>query len=167
LPALVRAFARLDSACRLFILGSGPLEEELRRICASQGIGNVSFGGHIPQAELLRYTAHADLGMIPYEDAGLLNMRYCSPNKLFEFIEAKVPICASMLPELSRLVTENKIGAAYHMGSADEIAAAIRDCRQRCERGEFTGTTRENARQKFAWSEQSKRLLALYEGLGV
>ena len=167
LPNLVRAFAHLDSSFRLFVLGSGPVEQEIRHICARERIGNVAFGGHVPQAELLRYTAHADLGLIPYEDAGLLNMRYCSPNKLFEFIEAKIPICASRLPELTRLVTENGIGAAYSMHTPEEIAAAIRDCRQRCERGDFANAQRDNARRKFGWPGQSKRLLALYEQLGV
>lgn len=167
LPNLVRAFGRLNDSYRLFILGAGPLEREMRQICQREGISRVAFGGHIPQAELLRYTAHAHLGIIPYEDAGLLNMRYCSPNKLFEFIEAKVPICASRLPELARLVTENGIGASYAMDSAEQVAGAIHDCRQRCERGEFAASMRENARRRFAWSEQSKRLLGLYEDLGV
>lgn len=167
LPNLVRAFASLDDSYRLFILGSGPLEQELRQLCQQAHIGNVAFGGHIPQADLLRFTAHADMGIIPYEDAGLLNMRYCSPNKLFEFIEAKVPICASQLPELTRLVTDNGIGATYRMQSAAAVASAIRDCRQRCERGEFATAQRESARRRFAWSEQSKRLIALYDSLGV
>jgi glycosyltransferase involved in cell wall biosynthesis len=167
LPNLVRAFALLDNSFRLFILGSGPLETQMRQICAGQGIRNVLFGGHIPQADLLRFTAHADLGMIPYLDGGILNMRYCTPNKLFEFIQVKVPVCASKLPELTRLVTENGIGAVYEMRSPQEVAAAIQDCRRRCERDEFDSSARERARKKFAWSEQSKRLIGLYESLGV
>jgi glycosyltransferase involved in cell wall biosynthesis len=167
LPHLVRAFEGLDDGYRLFVLGAGPLEGELRRLATASRIRNVAFGAHITQAELLRYTAHADLGIIPYEDSGVLNMRYCTPNKLFEFIEAKVPICASSLPELARIVTEHGIGAAYAMNSPAEIAGAIRDCRQRCERGEFELEARERAREHFAWSEQRRRLLTLYEDLGV
>jgi glycosyltransferase involved in cell wall biosynthesis len=167
LPNLVRAFGQIDPSNRLFIIGTGPLEKQVREICRRQRILNVFFGGFIPQADLLRYTVHADLGMIPYEDAGLLNMRYCSPNKLFEFIEAKIPICASELPELSRIVREHGIGGVYPMNSAEEIAAAIRDCRKRVERGEFTAAAREQARQSYAWCTQAQRLIGLYEQLGA
>jgi glycosyltransferase involved in cell wall biosynthesis len=167
LPNLVRALRQLDSSYRLFIIGTGPLERALRSLCAKHRLRNVYFGGFIPQVELLRYTAQADLGIIPYEDGGLLNNRYCTPNKLFEFIEAQVPICASALPELKRVVVDHGIGAVYPMGSAEEITAALRDCRQRCERGDFTPTAREQARRRFAWSEQGSRLLRLYEELGV
>jgi glycosyltransferase involved in cell wall biosynthesis len=167
LPNLVRAFARLDDSYGLFIIGTGPLEAKLRALCNQQRSGNVHFGGFIPPSELLRYTAHADLGIIPYEDGGLLNMRYCTPNKLFEFIEAGVPICASDLPELARVVVENNIGAVYLMRSPDDIAAAIQDCRHLCERGDFALACRQQARRRFAWSEQAKRLIALYEQLGV
>ncbi|OAI41214.1 hypothetical protein AYO40_03650 [Planctomycetaceae bacterium SCGC AG-212-D15] len=165
LPNLVRAFGRLDASYRLFILGSGPLEKELRALPRPQR--NVFFGGSVPPSDLLRFTAHADLGIIPYEDAGLLNMRYCTPNKLFEFIEARVPICVSDLPELRRVAIEHGIGAAYAMGSPDEIAVAVRDCRRRCERGDFTAAARDQARARFCWSEQGRRLIRMYEQLGV
>jgi glycosyltransferase involved in cell wall biosynthesis len=167
LPNLTRAFTHLDESYRLLIIGSGPMEQTVRDLCARHALRHVHLGGFIPQADLLRYTAHADLGVIPYEDPGLLNMRYCTPNKLFEFIEAQVPICASDLPELSRIVVGSGIGAVYPMTSPEEIAAALRDCRARCERGDFTVVAREAARRKFAWAEQGKRLLALYDQLGV
>jgi glycosyltransferase involved in cell wall biosynthesis len=167
LPNLTRAFTHLDDSYRLVIIGSGPMEQTVRELCDRHSLRHVHLVGFIPQADLLRYTAHADLGVIPYEDPGLLNMRYCTPNKLFEFIEAQVPICASDLPELSRIVVGNGIGAVYPMTSPQAIAAALRDGRARCEHGEFTVAARETARRKFAWAEQGQRLLELYEHLGV
>jgi glycosyltransferase involved in cell wall biosynthesis len=167
LPNLARAFAHLGPSYRLLIIGSGPMERPVRDLCARHAIANVHLGGFIPQAELLRYTVHADLGVIPYEDPGLLNMRYCTPNKLFEFIEARVPICASDLPELSRMVMGNRIGGVYPMTSPEKIARALQDCRARCERGEFSAAAREAAQRKFCWAEQGKRLLTLYEQLGA
>ena len=47
----------------------------------------------VPQAELLEWTAAADIGIIPYQPVDL-NTRFCSPNKLFEYIAAGIPSSA-------------------------------------------------------------------------
>ncbi len=167
LPRLVEAFGQLPDSLQLLLLGQGPLERELRELCGRKKLTNVFFGAHVPQEQLLGYTHHADLGIIPYEDAGLLNMRYCTPNKLFEYIEACIPVCASDLPELVRIVDGGGIGKTYPMRSADEIAQAVRECRERVVRGEFHAGRRERVRQRFAWTHQRQRLLTLYEQFGV
>ena len=162
LSNLVGAFAQLNGAAQLYLLGDGPANDTLQRTCRRRRTGNVFFGDQVPQDELLRYVARADLGVIPYRGEESLNHLYCTPNKLFEFIEAGVPVCASDLPELRRIVAENGIGAVHPMGTADQIAAAIRDCRVRCERGEFTAAARQAARETYSWKGQAKKLLAFY-----
>ena len=167
LENLVQAFQKLDTAVQLFLLGAGPAEALLKTLCTRLGISNVFFGRWVPQEHLLRYIAHAHLGVIPYSGSTLLNNRYCTPNKLFEFIEAEIPICASDLPELRRIVAGHGIGAVYPMEDVTAIAHAIEACRVRCLRGDFALSTRHAARQKFSWERQEARLLELYERLGV
>ena len=48
----------------------------------------------VPQKELLDYTAGADFGIIPYPAIDL-NTKYCTPNKMFEFVSAEIPIIAN------------------------------------------------------------------------
>ena len=96
------------------------------------------FAPPVPQRELLGYVAAADLGVIPYNDRHLLNTLLCSPNKLYEFVEAGVPVCASDLPELARFVALHKIGLSGPMSTPRQIAAAIDLCLQAKARGEFT-----------------------------
>ena len=116
----------------------------------------------------MHYTPHADLGIIPYQDQpGLLNTTYCTPNKLFEFIEAQLPICASDLPELKNIVAAHGIGDAYDLSAAEQIADAIRDCRNRIAAGEFPLASREVARREFSWKAQACKLLEIYERLGI
>ena len=164
---LVKAFGRLDPSTALLLLGGGPMAGRLRRLCRRRGIANVFFGDWLPQEDLLRYVRHADLGVIPYTDSRLLNNRYCTPNKLFEFIEAQVPICAADLPELRRIIRGQGIGDVYPMESVRDIARAVADGRARCERGEFTRAARRAARETFAWERQGRNLLALYDRLKV
>ena len=62
-----------------------------------------------PQDELPLWSAGAALGIIPYENTGL-NHLYCTPNKLWEFPNAGVPILATSLIEMERIIGTWKTG---------------------------------------------------------
>jgi glycosyltransferase involved in cell wall biosynthesis len=167
LDSLVLAFEELGNEARLFLLGGGAYEAELKKICTEHRLTNVHFGRPVSQKQLAGYTSHADLGIIPYVAAGSLNTLYCTPNKLFEYIEATVPICASDLPELRNIIRGSGIGEVYKMNSPGTIAGAILDCKARLARGEFPPEKRAAARVAFSWSGQAQKLLAMFNKLGV
>lgn len=166
LENLVRAFSRVKPSLRLFLLGDGSLEGRLRAIVRRKRLGNVHFGDWVPQNRLVALAAHSHMGVIPYDGSHLLNNRYCTPNKLFEFIEALVPVCSANLPEVSRIIESNGIGASYPMATPREIADAITDCALRCSKGEFALSNRRKARDLYGWDNQSRTLLELYESIG-
>lgn len=74
-----------------------------------QGYKNIRFVPPAPQDELAQWTQGAEIGVIPYENDGL-NHWFCSPNKLWEYPNAGVPILASAFPELHKTVVGNGIG---------------------------------------------------------
>lgn len=78
----------------------------------------------VPQSELLQHSASADIGIIPYPHVDL-NSYYCTPNKLFEFIQAGLPILANDSPELNRFVKLNGFGHSARMKNSKEIASSI------------------------------------------
>jgi glycosyltransferase involved in cell wall biosynthesis len=165
---LLDAFASLDPSYRLFIIGTGPDEPRLRAHAAKLQLTNAFFSGWIDQAELAGYTQHADLGIIHYQaEPGVLNTTYCTPNKLFEFIETRIPICASDLPELRKIVQDRGIGRVYPLWDAPAITAAVIDMRTRLARGEFPRATRDAVREELSWRKQAEKLLAIYDKLSV
>ncbi|MFZ5866697.1 MAG: glycosyltransferase [Thermodesulfobacteriota bacterium] len=165
LDNLTAAFGLLDESMKLFLLGTGPAEAALRRLIASNDLRNVFIGPWVPQERLMAYLARADLGVIPYVGDSLLNNLYCTPNKLFEYIEAGVPICASDLPELRRVIRGQGIGEVYRMAGPEAIAAAIENCASRCLRGEFSEERFRAARDAYGWPRQEEKLLRLYDQL--
>lgn len=167
LENLVRAFASLDTNARLFLLGDGPLRTELGSIRDREGIHNVFFGAWVPQKDLLSFTACADLGVIPYLGGSCLNTRYCTPNKLFEYIEAGIPICASDLPELRKAVTRHGNGMVSAMETPQQIADAVAAARDLAQRGGFANACLEAARAYYTWQRQAEALLGAYTHLGV
>jgi len=69
----------------------------------------IAFLPGVPQNELTKWTAGASLGVIPYENIGL-NHFYCTPNKLWEYPNAGVPILASPYPEMQKIVEGHDVG---------------------------------------------------------
>ncbi|WP_461389167.1 glycosyltransferase [Desulfosporosinus fructosivorans] len=149
----------------LVILGPGDEKrKELLNIALEQGTlkRKVFFHDPVPQSELLRYTASADAGIIPYPHVDL-NSYYCTPNKLFEFIVAGLPILGNKSPELIRYISEQGLGLNMIMDDQITIAIAIDDF--------FTQDLtpfREKVqviRQKYVWSEESSKIVSIYEEL--
>lgn len=123
---LVEAMVLLrDSNIHLVLLGDGQLSNALGRLIKCKKLqSRVHIHPAVPQALLLGLTAAADAGVIPYQ-AICLNNYYCTPNKLFEFIAAGLPILASDLPELRRLVKDNQIGEVGDLSTPMAIAQMV------------------------------------------
>lgn len=94
----------------LYILGDGDISKELKQLVKALKLDEkVIFLGKIQPEFLLSITSQASIGISIEEDLGL-NYRYALPNKLFDYIQAKIPVLVSNLPEMSNLVSHYKIG---------------------------------------------------------
>ena len=166
LPELVAAAARFDNAL-LVLMGWGRLEQDLREQVVSEGLqGRVVISGPVPQKELLGYTRGAHIGVIPYRPVGLNNY-YSTPNKLFEYMAAGVPLAVSRLPELVRFVEGLGVGRAFEPGDPAAIAAAVNALlRDPAGRAAMAERAREAARH-YNWDTQAVKLLAAYDELRV
>jgi len=123
LQELVRSAGRLPEGWTLVMMGWGPLENELREIALTEPSGpqaqecaaaprdptKVRFIRGAPRAEVLLWTAGASLGIIPYE-GDVLNHWFCTPNKLWEFPGAGVPLIVQPFPELRKVVETYRCG---------------------------------------------------------
>lgn len=114
IPALLEASRHLDERWTLVFMGWGKLEDQIREYADAEtdrpeGRPRVAMVPSAPHDELLTWTAGADLGTIPYENTGL-NHLYCSPNKMWEYPAAGVPILASDMPEMKKKIEQYDIG---------------------------------------------------------
>ena len=108
-------------ACIIF-MGYGELEDEIKR--ASKEYDNIYFYPAVSPDILLEYTSSADFGILFYEN-NCLNHYYCSPNKMFEYLMAEIPVIASNLYEMKRLVENNDIGVVAKENTIDGLKDAI------------------------------------------
>jgi glycosyltransferase involved in cell wall biosynthesis/SAM-dependent methyltransferase len=109
----------------LIFMGNGSLKETLENLVKKYNLTKkVFFKEAVPQNKLIYWTASADIGIIPYPHVDL-NTYYCTPNKLFEFIQAQLPMIANDSPELRRFVHDTGFGKVGSMKNPQEIARLI------------------------------------------
>lgn len=124
LPQAIRAMDYLPEA-ELVIAGSGDLDSELRTSAAKSKHGNIRFTGRLPLEEVLKLTLTASLGISIEEDLGL-NYRYALPNKLFDYIQARIPVVVTDLPEMKRIVDGYGVGMVTPSLEPDNLADTFR-----------------------------------------
>jgi glycosyltransferase involved in cell wall biosynthesis len=84
----------------------------------------------VPYEQVLAHTATADLGLVSVKPT-CLSYLYCLPNKLFEYIQAGIPVLTNDLPDCAHLVASYVIGGVVSEDSPAGWADAIRDLRGR------------------------------------
>jgi len=155
LEQLVAAMSHVKTAdVDLVMMGPGDFVEKLKQKAASAGLldRRIYFLPAAPQSELLEHSASADIGIIPYPHIDL-NSLYCTPNKLFEYIAAGLPILANDSPELNRFVREQGFGMTRRMHNPKAIAAAIDSAFAASEYPTWSKNLREK-HHEFAWKAQ-------------
>lgn len=121
----VRAMPYLSLSCQLLVVGGGPHVDDLHRLSASLGLGKrVSFTGRVSRDEVSAILCRCDVGLISYPWLGLNNL-YCSPNKVFEYAQAGIPMVSTAQPALSELVADNGIGMVFEKDATDQVVAEI------------------------------------------
>jgi glycosyltransferase involved in cell wall biosynthesis len=115
----------------LLFIGGGDIIDDLKKACSEMNLnGRVKF---IPKqiiTELKAYTSVADIGLSLDKDTNL-NYRYSLPNKLFDYIHADLPVLASDLVEVKKIVQRYDIGlivdAVEPKALADKIIEMFSD----------------------------------------
>ena len=116
---------------KLVLLGGGDVVKELEHLAASCGVTDkVLFLPRMPYEEMMKYTAACDLGLT-FDKNTNINYRFSLPNKIFDYIRAGIPVMASRLPEVEKIVDGYGIGwfISSHEPSmmAREMEAALQD----------------------------------------
>jgi len=145
----------------LVFLGEGPLVEWVQQRAKSRGLaGTVFVGRAVGENELLDYTAGADLGLIPYAQSEVtpLNTRLSSPNRLFEYLMARLPVLASDLPEIRRVLDESRTGICATWKTAAELASHVQQALSW--RSSISAEALEAAAQRFSFQHYEPQWLA-------
>ena len=146
--------------CILVIVGSGDISKELETLVSKKKLKNqVKLLGAVSPQKLHTITPLANLGISIEEDLGL-NYRFALPNKIFDYIQAEVPILVSDLPEMKKIITEFKVGEIVTNRTPKTLGEQI----ERLLEKNFSIALKA-AKNDLIWEHQEQDLLAIFENL--
>jgi len=150
---------------KLWIVGRGDVEQELRVQAANKSWATrVIFKGFVPFSELATLTYQASLGLSLEENMGK-NYYYASPNKVYDYIQAGIPVIVSDLPEMRRTVEDWGIGEILRV--EDRNPWQLSRLVLRLMEEEYSTKKYSLASKKAArilnWEEEQNRLKQIYK----
>jgi glycosyltransferase involved in cell wall biosynthesis len=145
------------------IAGKGDIEEQLKSLVKEKGLcDKVLFTGAIPLEQLPGLTQKADLGLVLQEDLSL-SYHYVLPNRLFDFIKAQVPVLASDLPELRKIINKEKIGLLVKGFEQDVLVEKIKELLFNDDlAAEIKDNLNKNSKN-YCWEKQEKKLIEIFK----
>ncbi|HDR90235.1 MAG TPA: glycosyltransferase [Bacteroidetes bacterium] len=163
---LVHSMAYLPDVY-LLIIGGGEVLPLLKQICSEKGIGGrVLFTGKMPYVQMMQYTSVSDLGLSLDKDTGL-NQRYSLPNKLFDYIQAGIPVLASPLPEVRNIVETYGIGELLRSFDPEQMADQIRSMLRNREKREQWKKSLLKAASTLCWEKERNELIRVFRQAGI
>ncbi|GAB4251859.1 MAG: glycosyltransferase [Vicingaceae bacterium] len=151
LENLVKSMHKMDA--QLLIVGDGDIFESINMLIKKEGLDHkIKMMGKLPFEELLKYTVNAVVGVSLEEPMGL-NYQLAMPNKLFDYIQARIPVLVSNLPEMKKIVEQFKVGEVLMEHNPDAIAQKLNFMLENA--ASYTANL-ETAAHKFCWENQKE-----------
>lgn len=119
----------------LAVVGDGPARRDLEALASQLGVASrVTWIGAVAYEDLHAYTCGADVGLCIIEPVSM-SYEYALPNKLFEYMMARIPSLVTDLPALRAHVAQYPVAASIDrtLSSTDIVAAmqTVRDASTR------------------------------------
>jgi len=156
----LEAMQYLEKVTLLFV-GGGDVVEDLKRAAKEKGLTDkVVFIPRQSPRELRKYTAMATLGLSLDKDTNI-NYRFSLPNKLFDYIHAGIPVLASPLPEVQKIVNDYQVGLVAENHNPLHLADCIRFMLSDPERLLKWKENLKLAALQLCWEHEKKKMIAL------
>lgn len=165
----IETLLKVISACNgvgLVIMGNSDNAEyrsELTQKANNMNIKNlVLFHEAVPIEDLWNYLGAIDVSMITISPL-TMSYYYALPNKFFESIQATVPIIASDLPEMKRIIKEYNIGLTCEPDDVDDIKRCVYILKDNIKLYKQIKENMQHAKHVLCWEKEKSLLKKAYQ----
>jgi len=153
---IINAMPKVHNAV-FVIVGDGDIANCLKEQVNKLNLNDkVFFLGRISGSELHKYTPSADLGVCLLENRGL-NYYYALPNRIFDYLQAGVPVLATDFPEIASIVKTYNTGILINRYEPEYLSEVINDFfTKKIETKHF-----EEISKHFCWEEEEQILMVM------
>jgi len=163
---IVRAASFLDSNIVIVLMGKayGEIRSQLEALIEQDHVEDrVKIIPPVAYDELLHWTTSADIGLILYTPEQSLNVQWCLPNKLFEYIMAGLPILATQLEAVEEVLHRYHVGRVVPSLTPVAIGSAINTILADTQAlAEMRLNALEAAHGDLCWETEQQQLVELY-----
>jgi glycosyltransferase involved in cell wall biosynthesis len=161
---LISAVPFLNDGVIVF-LGWSNEEAELKELVRCWGLEDrVFFAPPIAPDQVVAHISSAQVGVVLFRNFSL-NHYYATPNKLWEYMNAGLPVVASNFPVLKAIVEGYRLGCTCDPEYPRDIANAINYVLLDKSRYEEMRKNALEAAKTFNWENESRKLLEIYARL--
>ncbi len=126
----------------------------------------VEYVGNLSRAEVDKLYGKSRVGIMIYQP--IANHVKASPNKLYEFMAAGLPVLISNFPMWQKFVEENRCGFCVDPLNVEEVRALCQymlnhpeECQEMGRNGRFA------VEEKYNWEKEENALIGLYNEMAV
>ena len=158
LDKIIPAMSEIENA-ELWIAGDGPQKIALENLTNSLSLHHkVKFLGKLLPKKLAEITRKADVGLSIEENNGL-SYYYSMPNKVSDYIQARIPVVVSDFPEMRKVI--DRFQAGEKMSCHDQLAEKIRLVLKNGKL--YYKDALNTAATELCWENEEPKLLNLFE----
>jgi glycosyltransferase involved in cell wall biosynthesis len=137
----------------------------LKEMIATKGLSErVFFVDPVPATELVRFIKDADLSLSLIQNV-CLSYYHSLPNKVFESINAFVPLVCSDFPDMSTIVKKYSAGELCVPDEPASVAKCIRSVYENKSKFYQPEKIKQIIKKELNFEEEGKRLLKIYKGI--
>jgi glycosyltransferase involved in cell wall biosynthesis len=158
---LIRAVAecrKRNWPVKLVVVGDGVGLPEIQKLATELGVlgRGVELLGRLENRRALDVIAKADVGAIPHIPCDAWNSTI--PNKLFDYMSLGLPVLASDVPPVQRIVIQEACGVCYRSGDIMDLVSKIEELRSRSARKRMAAAGMAAITERYNWTNDSERL---------
>ncbi len=120
---------------------------------------NIYYHESVPYSEIIKYSSSADYGLNSVENV-CLSYFYCMPNKLFEYMQAGIPIITTPLHDCRILIESRKLGFVIPTFEIEDFKKTFREAALINPNSFATNLL--TAAQDFNWENEAVKLKEIY-----
>lgn len=162
LENLIPAMKKIPNA-QLWIAGKGPKLTDYQNLVQKMKLEDkIFFLGNLHPEKLREVTRKADVGVSIEENNGL-SYYFSLPNKISDYIQARVPVVVSPFPEMKKIITKFSVGTIINNHSEDEISSKINEI---LDQGKKHYQIQLNkAAEELCWENEEEKLILFYKNI--
>ena len=158
----IDAISNVQGAALVFIGGGDVVDVLKQKVRSMKMEDKVYFIPKQPLETLLSYTMLADFGLTLDKDTNL-NYRYSLPNKIFDYIQAGLPILATDLPEVRKVIDQFQIGSIVSTDLSKDLSIAMQNMMIDQKQLDKWKENLKFAATELCWEKEEEKLFQIFK----